>query len=83
MSAELPEVTPQKVSEEIDVVLAVTAHEKDGAAFVMAYTDNGWGGTAEAQARSALSSDAHSRFAGIVRVRIPRALLNERWEADR
>lgn len=76
----IPEVVAEPIpDDDIVAVLAVTAYERDGTAFVMAYNDNTWGGPAETQARAALANDHYSRYGAAVRVRIPRALLAERW----
>ena len=76
----------QQLSDTIEVVLLVTAPEVDTQVSVSAFTDNPHTGSAEDQARSRLgytsskASADHQRCAGMVRVRIPRELLRERWQ---
>lgn len=84
MSEELPEITPQKISDDVNVVLLLTASDRDGLIFSAAYADNHQM-TGEQQARAFLSNygnGSHNRCAGMVRVRVPRALLKERWTED-
>ena len=71
-------IAPEKVSDEIDVILLVTASDRDGQPFIMAFTEMGHQDPENA-ARVAMGNNAHQRFATLVRVRVPRALLRERW----
>lgn len=71
-------ITPEKVSDEIEVVLVVSSTDRDGQPFVMAFVEAGHL-DAEQSARLALGSYDHQRFATLARVRVPRALLRERW----
>ena len=75
MADKVPELTPELVSDEIEVYLTVTASDPDGHAFVLANTD-------ESMARQLLQSPSgdYQRCAAIVKVRVPRALLRERWK---
>ena len=81
MSAEkLPELTPEKVRDDIEVVLLVGSRDRDGAAYCMPFTESATG-SAENQARTSLAGTSGDwmRHAAIVRVRVPRSLLRERW----
>jgi hypothetical protein len=72
-------ITPEKLSDEIDVILLVTTSDgSEGIPFVSAFTSAGHQDP-ELAARSALRTYDHQRFATLVRVRVPRALLRERW----
>lgn len=72
---DLTEITPQKVSDTIDAFVIVTAPEREGPAFITSHLT-------EADARAFLSNmqSDYNRFATIARVKIPRAMLDERWK---
>lgn len=77
----IPELTPELVGDDIEVTLLLTTGDRDGTPFVTAYVDNNVG-SGEHQARTFLSSYGdgdYTRLARIVRVRVPRSLLRERW----
>ena len=79
MSEPLPEIVPEKLSDDIDLVLVVTAPERDGMPFAMVLVPTGHGNHEE-QARALIGSYDHQRFSTMVRVRVPRSMLRERWK---
>lgn len=70
--SDLPEITPEKVADDVEVVLTLRGRERDGFVWAMTHRD-------EEQARGSLSGDDTSRFVALVRVRVPRSLLRQRW----
>jgi hypothetical protein len=80
VSEKIPEVTPEKVRDDVEVVLLMGSKDRDSQAYIMAFTET-MAGSAEMQARNSLgnSQGDYMRHAAIVRVRVPRSLLRERW----
>lgn len=81
------EIKPERVSDDIEVVLSVAAQTRDHAyPLVMAHTQMG-DAVPEVNARRSLSNsfgDPESkRFTALVRVRIPRSMLVEQWTGDK
>ncbi len=79
LTAEIPEVTPERVPDDVEIWLTVNTYgERDGIPYAQAHVTDSTS-TGEAKARTWLSSMGSARFAGIVKVRVPRSLLRERW----
>ncbi len=74
MSEEMPEVLPQIVLDTVTLYLSLHSYGEgnDGPVWGMVHQD-------EQSARNALVNDKTSRYAGVVRLPIARALLKERW----
>lgn len=76
--SEIPELTPTLEAGDGDVTvwLVVQASERDGLVYASAHQT-------EKEARSWLSNDNYSRYSGLVKVRVPRALMRERWQLSK
>lgn len=74
MSTDITEVLPHIVPDTATLYLSLHSYgdSNDGPVWAMVHQD-------ERSARNALLNDKSSRYAGIVRLPISRALLAERW----